>query len=326
MSAIIEKENARKYLFLAVIAILVILSFFVIRPYIIALVSAYILAFLVKPIYDWLARRMGKGISAILCLIVIILIVVIPISAIFAEIVKQAGTSSELVESVSEKIEGLPYLDKVNIEELRSKGSSLLVLLITKTLLLIPGFIISVAVMLLAIYYILLNWVPLAKSLKEFMPFKNREKVSEEISKTTRGIVHGYVLIAIIEFIVAFIGFYLSGVQYYLLLPVIIALFAFIPGVGPGVVWIPTAIYYFIAGEIGTGIGVVITGLIISILIETVLFGKIAGKKTGINPLIFIVGVLGGVPMFGIFGFIIGPLILVYTLKLLEAALKEGNI
>jgi len=328
MSAVIEKEAVRKYLFLAIVAVFVILSFFVIRPYVIALVSAYVLAFLVKPVYDRLKGKIGRSFSAIACLVIIILIVVIPISAIIAGVINQASASTglELVESVSQKIQGLPYLDKLNLQELKDKGASLLVSLITKTLLLIPGFVINLVIMLLAVYYILVNWDALSKSLKDFMPFKNKEKVSGEISKTTRGIVYGYVLIAIIEFIAAFIGFYLSGVQYYLLLPAIIALFAFIPGIGPGVVWIPTALYYFIGGEIGTGTGVVITGLIISVLIETVLFGRIAGKKAGINPLVFIVGILGGIPLFGIFGFIIGPLILVYTLKLLEAALKEGDI
>ena len=63
-------------------------------------------------------------------------------------------------------------------------------------------------------------------------------------------------------------------------------------------------------------------GLFLSIFIETYLLNHIVEEKAKINPIIRIIGVLGGVPLFGIFGFIIGPLILVYTIKILEEAIE----
>jgi len=67
---------------------------------------------------------------------------------------------------------------------------------------------------------------------------------------------------------------------------------------------------------------VVITGLIISIFIENFVFAQVVGRQAKIHPLIVLIGVFGGVPLFGIFGFIIGPLLLVYTINLIENAVK----
>ena len=130
-------------------------------------------------------------------------------------------------------------------------------------------------------------------------------------------------IIAILDFVIASIGFYLLGIKSFLLLAAIISILTFIPGLGPGVVWVPLAIFHLLIGNYLVGIGVIFIGLILGVLIETYLQGKIVEEKTKINPLIRFIGVLGGVPVFGIFGFIIGPLILIYTIKILNGAMHK---
>jgi predicted PurR-regulated permease PerM len=98
---------------------------------------------------------------------------------------------------------------------------------------------------------------------------------------------------------------------------------AFIPGIGPAMIWVPTFIIQLISGEYFSAITILITGLVISIVIETLLFSKILGDKASIHPLMILIGILGGIPLFGIFGFIIGPLVLAYTVKILEQSLKS---
>ena len=129
---------------------------------------------------------------------------------------------------------------------------------------------------------------------------------------------------ALIEFVVGVIGFYLVGVKAYILLPALIFLFAFIPGLGPVLVWGPLAIFYIALQDYPTGIGVIIVGLIISLVIEILLRNKLVGSSTGINPLVMLIGIIGGMTIFGLFGFIIGPLILVYTLKLIQQTVSHG--
>src|SRR3989338_2638069 len=71
-------------------------------------------------------------------------------------------------------------------------------------------------------------------------------------------------------------------------------------------------------------VGVIIVGLIISLVIEILLRNKLVGSSTGINPLVMLIGIIGGMTIFGLFGFIIGPLILVYTLKLIQQTVSHG--
>jgi predicted PurR-regulated permease PerM len=258
----------------------------------------------------------------------IISIIIIPVSFLGGALLQQAQSSFDTQYSTSsliDKISSNVLFERLDIdlESLREKGINFFINILTSTAKQIPSFVISIFVMIVSIYYILINWNYLSEKIRKYIPFKNKEKISKDIAYSTKHIVYGYFLIAILEFIVGAIGFWLSGVQYYLLLPSIMALLAFIPGLGPGMVWVPLIIVNLISGDYLTALGVLLTGLTISILIETIFFGKIIGKQAKIHPLIILIGVFGGVPLFGIFGFIIGPLILSYTLKLLEELLEN---
>lgn len=321
----IDKKTVTKYMFWTIIVLLVIISYFIIKQYVVSLITAFILAYLVKPVYDKINKKVDKNISAILSIILIIIVIILPIIMIIGSVVKQASESlneSELktiIQSLSEN----PLVQKLDLELLTNKIISLLISLLTSNLTFLPALILSIFIMLFGTYYILINWVTLSSALKNYIPFKNKDKVSKEIGKVTDNLVYGVILIALIEFVVAGLGFYFSGVKYFLLLAALLALTAFIPGIGPAFVWIILAIYNIFMTNYYSAAGIIITGLIISIYIDTILRYKILATRAKINPIIMLIGVLGGVPLFGFFGFIIGPLILVYTIKLLQEGIKQ---
>jgi predicted PurR-regulated permease PerM len=176
---------------------------------------------------------------------------------------------------------------------------------------------------LFAAYYSFINWDSLVKLVSRFIPFDKKTSVIKEIKNSTDGIIHGYLLLALIEFVVSAAGFYLSGVQYYLLLSFIIAILVFIPGLGAIAVIIPMLIYYFVLGNWYSFIGVLITGIIVSFFIEIILSAKLLSEDSAVHPMIMLLGILGGTAVFGLFGFIIGPLVLVYTLKILKDLLSR---
>ncbi len=324
-----EAPPAAKYLFWLGLIVLIILSYYIIQEFILALVSAFILSYLIRPVYLFLSRKMNKHLAAIISVIIIILIIVIPIVFLIRSLVIQIISliNSGFFTSFLETMSGLPIFtsDKINLSEIQNQIATWIISKITHTITAIPSIIISIFISLFSIYYILTNWDALVKILTSYLPFKEKEKVSGEISKATSQIVYGYVLVAILEFIVAFIGFKIAGAAFYIVFPFLIAIFAFIPLLGPAIVWAPTAAYYFITGEYYTAIVLLITGLILSIVIDNIIGPKIVGGKARIHPLLMLLGVLGGIPVFGIFGFIIGPLVLVYAIKLLDAAFTSPS-
>ncbi|MDO8508895.1 MAG: AI-2E family transporter [Nanoarchaeota archaeon] len=322
-----KEEEINKYLFWAGIAVLLILSYFIIKPFVIALITSFILAYLVKPVYNYFSPYTGKKSSALICLLLIVLIILLPIAGIIGGIISQAQNSlnAEFIKSTLKSISSYPIIENLNIDisSLTRSAINFTISLLKTSAAAIPSIAISILVSLFAIFYILTNWDYLAEKLKQYLPFKDKNRIIKEIAHTTNALVYGTILIGLIEFIVSAIGFYLVGVKPFLLLSLIIFFFAFIPALGPAAVWIPLALYYFLMQNYFTAIGVIIIGLIISIIIDGIIRIKFLGDKSKIHPLIMLLGVLGGVPLFGLFGFIIGPLILIYTIELIDEALKQ---
>jgi len=319
-------EIIKRYFFWAIIAILIILSFLIIKPFIISLASAFILAYLIKPIFNILSKDLGKKLSAIICIILLILIIILPIWALTLTVISQAQQSlnTQFITSSLKTLSSYPIINTLNIDlsSLTKKGIEIIISLIKITASAIPSIIISIIIALTAIYYILINWDYLTSKLKQYLPFKEKERIGKEIGQITNALVYGTILIGIIEFIIAAISFYILGIKHYLLFSIIIFFFAFIPALGPAALSIPLAIYYLITKDYAVFIGIIIITIILSLFIDTFLKAKLIGKKTKINPLLMFIGILGGVPLFGIFGFIIGPLILIYTIELIEEIIK----
>ncbi|MEK6889216.1 MAG: AI-2E family transporter [Nanoarchaeota archaeon] len=320
-------KNVGKYIFWAIIILLIIVSYFIIKPFLIAVISSFILAFLLRPVYNLLNKKLNKNFSALSCIVLIILAIIIPLAILSAGITQQAysALNDSSLRDTLQKISDNPLLEKVNFdaESFRSKVLEFVISLITQAISFIPSLALSLLIAGVGVYYILIDWIPLSGRLESFIPLKNKKKTMLEINQATKDIVFGTLLIAIIEGVVAAIGFYLLGLDSYLILSAIIFLSAFIPGIGPFVVWAPVALYFFISGNYLPFTGTIILGLIISLGIDTLLRNKILSDRSNINPLVMLIGILGGSALFGIFGFIIGPLILLYTIRLLREAVNN---
>lgn len=327
MGYAIEKEALERYVFFAVLVLLFIVSFFILRPYLVALLSAFVLGFLVKPVHKYFSKRVGVKFAAAICMVLLLLILFIPLGMVLGLLVSQAYG---YVDSNTFEIAAKTIFDRLGIkldaEILDTINREALTFIISLARPLVSNavsFILVLFVMFFALYYVLVYWDFLAAELTKFVPFKDREKVTKELSVSTREIVFGTLLIGLIEFCVAFLGFHLLGIDSALLLAALIFFTAFIPAVGPGFVWVPLAVYLFLIGDIWVAVGVVVLGYVIGIGIDLMLRGVLIGKKSSINPLIILLGIFGGVPLFGLFGFVIGPLILVYAIKFLQEIVGE---
>lgn len=321
-----EDNQLKKFIFWGVLVLLIFLSFSIIKPFIIPLISAFILAYLIKPIFNKLEKPLSKPIAALLCIALVSLIILLPLGTITSSLTSQAysALNSPVLSTSLESLSSYPIIQSLHLDlpSLTEKGISLTLSLFTSALSQIPSILLSLLILLFGMYYILLKWDFLSSTLQKYLPFKNKTQISKDISKTTKQLVYGTILIGIIEFIVSVLGFSILGIKSFILLSVLVFLFAFIPLLGPVIIWLPMTIYYFVTSQFWLAISVLILGLILSVGIDTILRSKLLGKQTQINPLIMLIGILGGISIFGIFGFIIGPIILVYTLKLLEEALK----
>ncbi|MFH1425153.1 MAG: AI-2E family transporter [archaeon] len=315
-----ERYEFNKYFFWGAFLILLVLSYLILKQYLIALVSAFILAYLVRPIYVRLERKIARRIAAFLCVFFVLIIILLPIGLVVAGVTQQAynflsdnGGLGNLLNDVNLS----PSLENVNFDVL-DRVSDFFLSYFTDFVLSVPSFLVSLFILLFGMYYILIDWDSLSYKLKGTIPFREKEMISKDIAKVTNVLVYGTLLMAFIEFVVAVIGFYALGVKFHLLLAVLVFFFAFIPGVGPAFVWAPLSLYYLYTGDYFIVGGLLFVGLVLSVGLDIIFRAKVLGGKSKINPLVMILGILGGISVFGIFGFIIGPLVLAYTLEILE--------
>ncbi|MBI2666618.1 AI-2E family transporter [Candidatus Woesearchaeota archaeon] len=191
----------------------------------------------------------------------------------------------------------------------------------------LPKAIVSIFIMFFSMFYFLkdgesfLHWVSCLFGEHE----KKYAYLLKQLGSMAHGIVHGYILIALLQGALGALGFFIAGVPSPLLWGIVMAFLALLPSMGTGLVWGPAAVILFLDGVfqnsqslIFKGIGLFIYGMVIVGGIDNFLRPRIIGKKTGVHPAIVFFGILGGIAFFGFWGFILGPLVLSLTQALID--------
>lgn len=322
-----EAESIKKYVFWAALILLVILAYYTIKSYLISLASAFILAYIAKPVYLYLEKKIGKSLAAALSILLLIIIVVAPVLVIVNDLYKQdysdinQGNLNTFLTSLSSK----PIFKSLHIDfkALFQKGVDLIISVIPSGISYLPSVFLNLLIMIMGIFIILTNWNAITSHLERYIPVKNKEAAAKELSRLSRAIIYGTIFISFLEAVVAAIGFTLIGIKLSLILSIIVFFLALI-GIGPGVVIVLSAIYYLLIGNYATMIWVIVIGFLLSIVIDIILRNKIIGEKAKMNSFVMLLGIIGGLSAFGILGFILGPIILFYTIQIIDKGAGES--
>ncbi|MFA6329493.1 MAG: AI-2E family transporter [Candidatus Micrarchaeia archaeon] len=322
---LLHRLALQNYLFWAVVIGLIYISASMVLPFVGAIISAYILAYLIRPLFLLLKPRLGNTLAAWSCMIITTLLIIVPIGLISLEILNEMGQTADGrgITNIIDAFVSQPFLKTLNVDTVGLKAWIVLTMdnAVNSSVQSIPTFVLGVLVTLNGIFYLLCNWDELTVHLKRYLPFRNKDRLITELGHTADAIILGNVLLSVLEGVIAFVGFSLVGVQASLVFAVLIVILAFAPSVGPELVWIPLALYYFSTNQYPTMWGVVLTGLVLMIGVEFFLYSRYVGHRSHIHPFIMLIGMLGGIIVFGIFGFVIGPLLLAYTIKIIEGAI-----
>ena len=141
------------------------------------------------------------------------------------------------------------------------------------------------------------------------LPPAFQERLVDRTISITRATIKGSLVIGIIQGILGGIGFAVAGVPGAAFWGIVMMVASVIPGIGPGLVWVPAVIYLFATGETISAIGLALwSGLVVS-TIDNILRPTLVGRDTQIPDLLILVSTLGGLVMFGAVGLIIGPVV-----------------
>ena len=334
----IDENYFRKALSVFILIALVVLSFFLLKPVLTAIIIALILAFIFSPIYDFLVKRTNsKNLSVSLIMVFLLIIFLLPIWFLTPILIDQslkvfqATQQIDFVGPIQKIFPALFASDQFSneigsiISSFTTKMANLLVNFFAGIILNFPTIFLQLVVVFFTFYFVLRDKKEVLSYIRSISPFsKDIEKKLFESSKgITASVIYGQVIVGVVQGIIVGIGFFIFGVQNALFLTLLAILAGIFPVVGTTLVWLPMVIYFMVAGNTVPAIGVLVFGLISS-TVDNFLRPIIVSKRTNLHSAVVIIGMIGGLFMFGILGLILGPLILAYLIILLEVYRKRA--
>ena len=318
----LEDSRSRKYKFILIglIILLGLLIFRYTRPYMSGFLGAATLYIIVIGQHRYLVHKLNfkKGLSAILIVLEVLIFILLPLMGLTFLVIDTfsgisinpeaiLGSVNEFIHSIEEKI-GFNLFTPENLSVLPRAGTNILQILGNS----IYSFIINIIVILFVLYYMLYSNVDFENAIREILPFKemNKQILAEETKLIIQANAIGIPLMAIIQGFFAYLGYLFFGVEGALLYAILTAFSTIIPLVGTMIVWIPLGIGLLIGGDVVNGIGILIYGMLIIGGVDNVARLLLQKKLADIHPLITVFGVLIGIPIFGFWGVIFGPLLL----------------
>lgn len=333
-----EDVYFKKNISIAIFLVLLVLSFFLLKPILISIISGIILAFIFFPIYEWVNKRIkSKNVSATILCIFLIILIILPMWFLTPIAIDQ----SFKIYQASQQVDFIKPLQKIfpslfASEEFSSEIGSTIRTFISRTanslvnafgelILNFPKIFLHLMVVFLTFFFVLRDRDELVSYLRSLSPFSKdvENKFFESSKRITASIIYGQFIVGLAQGVIAGLGFFIFNVPNALLLTLFASLAGIFPIIGTAIIWVPVAVYLIMDGNTFATFGVVIFG-IISSSIDTPLRAIIVSKRTRIHSSILLIGMMGGLFLFGFLGFILGPLILSYLLILLEIYRKKN--
>lgn len=326
-------QRASFYVLLVVVTVAFL---WLLVPYYTAVLWAVILAILFFPLHKRLERFLGgrSTIAALLTVLLCICLVILPALAILASLVQEGTSLYQRISSNEIDLNAhllrlqavLPtfldnWLNSLTIggfAELWAKLSSGVmeagqsiaggVLSFGQNTL---QFFISMGLMLYLLFFLFRDGASLGRMMRHSIPLSDdyTRQFLDKFAAVVRATVRGNVIIAIIQGTIGGISFWALGIEAALLWGVVMTFLSMLPAVGAAIVWIPAAIWLFLVGAWIKGIIMVVIGALVIGLVDNLLRPPLVGQGARLPDYVVLISTVGGISLFGISGFVIGPLI-----------------
>lgn len=327
-----EKEYFRNFTSTGIIIILLVLSFFLLKPILLSIIIAIILGYLFYPLYKRTNRLIkSEYISALLMCLLLTAIIFIPMWFLTPILIKQSFNfyvSSQQIDFVTPLKQIFPnvFASEQFSQEIGSalssfitKTSNFLTNTFAKLISNFPILLLQFFIVFFIFFVVLKEQEKFVDYIRSLLPFSKEveNKLFKSSREITSSVFYGQIILGIVGGIIVGISLYLFKVPNAFILMILAAIAGILPIIGTTIVWIPVAIYLFIIGSFYPAIGVILFG-IVSSSVENFVKPIILSKWINLHPAIVLTGMVGGTFIFGLLGIILGPLILAYLLIVLE--------
>jgi len=333
MPAVRRLENQS---FLLLLVAVTLAFAWILAPFYGAILWAIVVAVLFAPLNRRLQGRMGgrPNLAAAATVLIVIAMVILPLALITASLLQEASSLYAKVQSgeynfgayVQRVFDALPawatgLLDRFNLTDLGKVRDSLAAGLVKGGQAVAPqalsigmntfDFMVGLGIMLYLLFFLLRDGKALAGRIKQMVPLRADQKAAlfGRFADVVRATVKGGILVALAQGALGGLAFWFLGIHAALLWAVLMAFLSLLPAIGAGLVWMPVAIYLLASGAVWQGVSLILYGVLVIGLVDNLLRPFLIGKETKLPDYIVLISTLGGIQVFGLNGFVIGPLI-----------------
>ena len=293
-----------------------------------SILSTLVLFTILRPAYMYLVeqRNWNKRVTAVLLLITSVVVLILPFYALsamvlekIAELQNDPAYFKQLLFKFQHRIPVGDDIQKLIGDGLKKAGTwatELFPSLISGAFNIVLGLLL----MYFLLYFMLVERERFENALIKYAPFRaqNAQRFAEEMRNTTYANVLGQGFIALVQGSLLSASFYVLGYKDPVFWGVITTFISFVPVLGPPVIFVPAALIQMANGNNFAAWGMLLFGFVVIINIDNVLRFMIAKKVGNIHPIITVIGVVIGIPLFGILGLVFGPLLLSYFILLIK--------
>ncbi|MDR3396551.1 MAG: AI-2E family transporter [Pandoraea sp.] len=330
-----SRSDQRKFFHLMLFVVTIVFGW-ILFPLFGAVFWGTILAVLFQPVQRRILLRMrGRpNLAALTTLALILLIVILPLTLVVGMLTQEISTAlvrfrtdlPQLTIAFQQLLDRLPasvhrVMDLAGVQDVDAiqqklgDGAAQIGRLVAVYLVSIgqntAQLFVSFGVMLYLLFFLLRDGTALGAMVRRCLPLDERHKsqLIRQFTTVVRATVKGNIAVAVAQGVLGGFIFAVLGIQGYVLAAVVMAFLSLLPAVGAAVVWVPVGVWLLFSGAIWKGVVLfAFCGTIVS-LVDNVLRPILVGKDTKLPDWVVLISTLGGMSLFGLTGFVIGPLI-----------------
>lgn len=328
-----QQSLVNRSIIILVLAVISVLFYQVIKPFVLSIFIAALFAALFTPLYRWFLARVGNipWLASLLTLLLVLFFVFVPLFLVFGTVLSQAldiaqsakpWVQQRLAEPglITAKLEALPFYEtllpyrEMGLDWLgKITGSVSKWAIDTIQALTLGTFsaLLSIIIILYTMFFFLMDGDRLLYYLLYYLPLNDEDekKLLLRFTSVTRATLKGTAVIGILQGVLAGAALHFAGIPSALFWSVAMMFLSVVPGIGTALVWVPSVIYLGANGEYVTALLLAVFCVLVVGSIDNVLRPKLVGNDTRLHELMIFFSTLGGLALFGFMGFVIGPII-----------------
>lgn len=332
----VTRQGIQNITFLALVVAITAAFALLMLPYFSAILWALILAILFNPLQRRLTVWFGgrRSLAAVASVLVCVCVVLIPSILVIASLSVEASSlyrqvrdsDYTLADALAQVQSVLPdfannALAGMNLGNLQEIQESLVSALSTASQTIASSafgvgqvtlhFVVGLAIMLYLLFFLFRDSKALTIMIRNAVPLDRHrtDEIAAKFVSVVKATVRGNLLIAVIQGGLGGLTFWALGIDAPLLWGVVMAVLSLLPAVGAILVWAPFAVYLGFNGEMTKSIILVLVGALVISMIDNLLRPLLVGRETRMPDYVVLISTLGGLSLFGVNGFVLGPLV-----------------